>query len=215
MVRHRRRTSAVSLVGFAFVTAPLGHSSGGGGRRGQCDVPAVHSRYWLRSGSTAASSIIILASVLCVTWPQLVPCLSTILHGDRCIIHIKAGVVQIFPIHQQKSSVQKQRASTTLGGFFYLCPVRPRYFCFFFVGGPGTACACVHMYIPDLMPRARQLVDLGCGWGSLTLFLAEKYPNSSITSISNSASQKAYIDGQCKVRLCALCMGGRGTGRDR
>lgn len=45
-----------------------------------------------------------------------------------------------------------------------------------------------------------QIVDLGCGWGSLTLFLAEKYPNSSITSISNSASQKAHIDGQCKVR---------------
>lgn len=48
-----------------------------------------------------------------------------------------------------------------------------------------------------------QIVDLGCGWGSLTLFLAEKYPNSSITSISNSASQKAYIDGQCKVRVRA------------
>lgn len=47
---------------------------------------------------------------------------------------------------------------------------------------------------------SRQIVDLGCGWGSLTLFLAEKYPNSSITSISNSASQKTYIDGQCKVK---------------
>ncbi|CAM9504380.1 unnamed protein product [Scytosiphon promiscuus] len=45
-----------------------------------------------------------------------------------------------------------------------------------------------------------KIVDLGCGWGSLTLFLAEKYPNSSITSISNSASQKAHIDGQCKER---------------
>ncbi|CAM9519344.1 unnamed protein product [Pylaiella littoralis] len=45
-----------------------------------------------------------------------------------------------------------------------------------------------------------KIVDLGCGWGSLTLFLAEKFPNSSITSISNSASQKVHIDGQCKER---------------
>ncbi|CBN77985.1 conserved unknown protein [Ectocarpus siliculosus] len=45
-----------------------------------------------------------------------------------------------------------------------------------------------------------KIVDLGCGWGSLTLFLAEKYPNASITSISNSASQKTYIDGQCRER---------------
>lgn len=67
------------------------------------------------------------------------------------------------------------------------------------------------MYFADVLAyrivsyRIGQIVDLGCGWGSLTLFLAEKYPNSSITSISNSASQKAYIDGQCKVRVSAVC----------
>lgn len=38
-----------------------------------------------------------------------------------------------------------------------------------------------------------KIVDLGCGWGSLTLHLAKKYPNAKITSISNSASQKEYI----------------------
>ncbi|KAG8897548.1 hypothetical protein FRB99_008097, partial [Tulasnella sp. 403] len=38
------------------------------------------------------------------------------------------------------------------------------------------------------------ILDLGCGWGSLSLFLAEKYPNSKITGISNSKTQKAHID---------------------
>jgi len=38
-----------------------------------------------------------------------------------------------------------------------------------------------------------KIVDLGCGWGSLTLHLAKKYPNAKITAISNSASQKEYI----------------------
>lgn len=37
------------------------------------------------------------------------------------------------------------------------------------------------------------LIDLGCGWGSVTLYMAKKYPNSKITSISNSHSQKSYI----------------------
>ncbi|KAL7472754.1 hypothetical protein ACHAXS_013201 [Conticribra weissflogii] len=38
-----------------------------------------------------------------------------------------------------------------------------------------------------------KIVDLGCGWGSLTLHLLKKYPNCEITSISNSHSQREYI----------------------
>jgi len=38
-----------------------------------------------------------------------------------------------------------------------------------------------------------KIVDLGCGWGSLTLWLCEKYPNAKVTSISNSTSQREFI----------------------
>jgi cyclopropane-fatty-acyl-phospholipid synthase len=44
------------------------------------------------------------------------------------------------------------------------------------------------------------IVDLGCGWGSLTLHLIEKYPNCKITSISNSSSQREYIYATAKAR---------------
>mmetsp|Transcript_17529 Transcript_17529/g.36037 ORF Transcript_17529/g.36037 Transcript_17529/m.36037 type:complete len:406 (+) Transcript_17529:218-1435(+) len=44
------------------------------------------------------------------------------------------------------------------------------------------------------------IVDLGCGWGSLTLHLAENYPNAKITGISNSASQREYILSTAKAR---------------
>jgi cyclopropane-fatty-acyl-phospholipid synthase len=44
----------------------------------------------------------------------------------------------------------------------------------------------------------QNVVDLGCGWGSLSLFIAAKYPNSSITSISNSASQREFIEKRCQ-----------------
>ncbi|GBG70236.1 hypothetical protein CBR_g6365 [Chara braunii] len=46
----------------------------------------------------------------------------------------------------------------------------------------------------------QSVVDLGCGWGSLTLFVAERYPNSKITAISNSATQRAYIEEECTNR---------------
>lgn len=44
------------------------------------------------------------------------------------------------------------------------------------------------------------IVDLGCGWGSLTLYLCEKFPNAKITSISNSNSQREFIMNDAKRR---------------
>lgn len=46
----------------------------------------------------------------------------------------------------------------------------------------------------------QNVLELGCGWGSLSLFMAEKFPDSRITSVSNSHSQKAYIDAQAEKR---------------
>lgn len=39
----------------------------------------------------------------------------------------------------------------------------------------------------------QDILELGCGWGSLTVWMAQHYPNSRITAVSNSASQKAFI----------------------
>ncbi len=44
------------------------------------------------------------------------------------------------------------------------------------------------------------ILELGCGWGSLTLYMAEKYPNSRIVALSNSATQRTYITEQLRTR---------------
>ena len=44
------------------------------------------------------------------------------------------------------------------------------------------------------------ILELGCGWGSLSLFMAAKFPKSSITAVSNSRTQKLFIDGEAKNR---------------
>ncbi len=42
----------------------------------------------------------------------------------------------------------------------------------------------------------QDVLELGCGWGSLSLHMAERYPRSRITVLSNSNSQRAYIEAQ-------------------
>ena len=42
------------------------------------------------------------------------------------------------------------------------------------------------------------VLDVGCGWGSLSLYIARKYTNCRITGICNSKTQKAYIEEQCQ-----------------
>lgn len=48
--------------------------------------------------------------------------------------------------------------------------------------------------------NGQSILDLGCGWGSLSLWMAERYPDAHITSVSNSSSQKAYIDNAAASR---------------
>lgn len=44
------------------------------------------------------------------------------------------------------------------------------------------------------------ILELGCGWGSLSLWMAERYPHSLITAVSNSTAQRLYIEAEAKVR---------------
>lgn len=46
----------------------------------------------------------------------------------------------------------------------------------------------------------QKILELGCGWGSLTLWMAEHFPDSRITAVSNSRSQKEFIETQAKQR---------------
>jgi len=45
-----------------------------------------------------------------------------------------------------------------------------------------------------------QILELGCGWGSLTLWMAEHFPRARITAVSNSRTQKQFIDARAAER---------------
>ncbi|MDF2455362.1 MAG: cfa 2 [Cytophagaceae bacterium] len=44
------------------------------------------------------------------------------------------------------------------------------------------------------------ILELGCGWGSLTLFMAKKFPDANIFAVSNSATQRAHIEEMARQR---------------
>lgn len=49
-----------------------------------------------------------------------------------------------------------------------------------------------------------KVLDLGCGWGSLSLYLAEQYPNMEITALSNSNTQRQLIESQGYKNLTVI-----------
>ncbi|MBC7982725.1 MAG: class I SAM-dependent methyltransferase [Candidatus Obscuribacterales bacterium] len=53
----------------------------------------------------------------------------------------------------------------------------------------ALAMTCEHAGLSDGI----DILELGCGWGSLTLWMAKNYPNARITAVSNSHSQRDYI----------------------
>jgi len=50
------------------------------------------------------------------------------------------------------------------------------------------------------LENGQRILDLGCGWGSLSLFAAERHPGARITAVSNSASQGAFVRARAAAR---------------
>jgi len=60
----------------------------------------------------------------------------------------------------------------------------------------ALAATCEHAGLRD----GQRLLELGCGWGSLSLWAAERYPGSTVVAVSNSSSQREHIEREAKKR---------------
>jgi len=69
----------------------------------------------------------------------------------------------------------------------------------------GTTLAESEEAMLDLFCRRAELrdgmsvLDLGCGWGSLSLWIARHYPRCTVTAVSNSRTQRAHIVDRCRT----------------
>jgi cyclopropane-fatty-acyl-phospholipid synthase len=77
---------------------------------------------------------------------------------------------------------------------------RRKYSCCLYGPGDDLAAAevralaetCEHAALAD----GQAILELGCGWGALSFWMAEHYPNARITAVSNSHAQRGYIEGE-------------------
>jgi len=76
-----------------------------------------------------------------------------------------------------------------------------KYSCCLWLPGRSTLAAAEEAALEATCRRAQiadgqRILELGCGWGALTLWIARHYPYAHITAISNSASQRRFIERQ-------------------
>ena len=91
-------------------------------------------------------------------------------------------------------------------GFFQAClGPRLKYSGCYYPTGNETLAQAEEAMLALYCERAQladgqDILELGCGWGSLTLWMAQHYPNARITAVSNSAPQRQFIEARCRER---------------
>ncbi|QGZ65539.1 SAM-dependent methyltransferase [Paraburkholderia acidisoli] len=104
-------------------------------------------------------------------------------------------------------AIETQAANTQhyeIPGEFFAAHLGPRlkYSCAYYPRGDETLAqaedAMLALYAEraqlDQLGAGQRILDLGCGWGALTLWLAQRYPQLQIVGLSNSHGQRAFIE---------------------
>ncbi len=120
--------------------------------------------------------------------------------GDRFFDRMRSGPVAPVP---EKANEQHYEEPPAF--FDLVLGPRRKYSACWWPHGVSTLAAAEDAALTASCARAeledgQDILELGCGWGSLTLWMAEKYPNASITAVSNSAPQREFIEAQCRQR---------------
>ncbi len=103
------------------------------------------------------------------------------------------------PIAEQVEVANAQHYELPAEFFELVLGPRLKYSSCYWPAGTETLAAAEEEMLALTCERARvedgmTLLDLGCGWGSLSLWLAERYPSSRIVAVSNSRVQRAFLE---------------------
>jgi cyclopropane-fatty-acyl-phospholipid synthase len=123
---------------------------------------------------------------------------------DRAEAAFAAGF-GAFPIAQNTDAANAQHYELPAEFFALILGPRRKYSSCLYAGANDTLEMAEIRALDETCQHARladgqQVLELGCGWGSLSLWMAEHYPASRITSVSNSASQRATIEALARER---------------
>jgi cyclopropane-fatty-acyl-phospholipid synthase len=109
------------------------------------------------------------------------------------------------PIAEDTRAANEQHYEVPTEFYQYCLGRRLKYSgCLYPTGGETLDEAEEHMlalYVERAgLADGQDILELGCGWGSLSLYLAEKFPRARITGVSNSRTQREYIEGEARRR---------------
>ncbi|MFM7084909.1 MAG: SAM-dependent methyltransferase [Hyphomicrobium sp.] len=118
---------------------------------------------------------------------------------------IFADLMSSYPIalHAEAANAQHYELPEEFFGLT-LGPNR-KYSCCYYPQGHETLAEAERLALEKSAERAfltdgQQILELGCGWGSFSLFVAEQFSKSHITAVSNSQSQRSYIEEVARER---------------
>ncbi len=103
------------------------------------------------------------------------------------------------PIALVPEKVNAQHYELPAEFFTHVLGPHRKYSCCFWPEGTCTLEQAERATLEITCQRAQlkdgyDVLELGCGWGSLTLWMAERFPRSRVTAVSNSASQRVSIE---------------------
>ncbi|MDF2117202.1 cyclopropane-fatty-acyl-phospholipid synthase [Roseiarcaceae bacterium H3SJ34-1] len=109
------------------------------------------------------------------------------------------------PIAVHTEAANAQHYEVPADFFALVLGPQRKYSCCLYPDGVTTLAAAETAALAETAGNAgladgQDILELGCGWGSLSLWMAEHYPSARITAVSNSRSQRAYIVGQAQAR---------------
>ena len=116
----------------------------------------------------------------------------------KLIDTLKAG-----PIAVHTADANRQHYEVPAQFYEYVLGAQRKYSCCYWPHGVTTLSQAEEQMLDLTITRARlaagqQILELGCGWGSLTLYMARRFPKSQITAVSNSRSQREFIEAQVR-----------------
>ena len=109
------------------------------------------------------------------------------------------------PIAEETRAANEQHYEVPTRFYQYCLGKRLKYSGCLYPTGRETLDEAEELMLALYVERARiadgqEILELGCGWGSLSLYLAEKFPGARITGVSNSATQREHIEAEARRR---------------
>lgn len=121
------------------------------------------------------------------------------LDKERTVMEAYVEGLRASPVAVHTRAANEQHYELPSEFFLYSLGKNLKYSCCFWDETTKDLSDAEDLALKITMDRAQlrdgmKILELGCGWGSLSLKIAKTFPNSKIISISNSATQKAFID---------------------